>query len=135
MKNITTHGFIVLVVSMIVVVSFQVISYQNDIQDKIVLEKNRIALKNLIADNTAYTKQVGNYLSGIIKQTYFLVNTSDTTKQLANATNQTNALVKFLTDNFGANSDYLERENFQYKQANDTFAMMKEIRDILKNQT
>ena len=46
---------------------------------------------------------------------------------LVNATNQTNSLVKFLSDNFGADSDYLVRENFQYQQANDTFAMVKQI--------
>ena len=46
---------------------------------------------------------------------------------LVNATNQTNSLVKFLSDNFGADSDYLIRENFQYQQANDTFAMVKQI--------
>jgi hypothetical protein len=134
LKNVTTHGFIFLVISMIVIITIQVLSWQSDIQDKKDLAKvqnsatiDRQSLKNLIADNGAYVKEVGNYLSGIIKQTYFLVNTTNTNEQLANATNQTNNLVKFLTDNFGANSDYLVRENFQYKQANDTFSMMKQI--------
>jgi len=44
---------------------------------------------------------------------------------LANGTNQTNTLVKFLTDNFGVNSGYIERENFQYGQANDTLKFLK----------
>ena len=47
-------------------------------------------------------------------------------KQLVNATNQTNTLVTFLTDNFGVNSGYLERENFQYGQANDTLKFLKQ---------
>jgi hypothetical protein len=29
---------------------------------------------------------------------------------------------KFLSDNFGADSNYLNRENFQYHQANKSFA-------------
>ena len=45
----------------------------------------------------------------------------DAIGQLSNNTNSTNTLLKFLTDNFGANSGYLEKETFQYKQANDTF--------------
>ena len=50
-----------------------------------------------------------------------------TEQRLIDATNDTNTLVKFLTDNFGAKSGYLERENFQYARANQTFEMIKQI--------
>ena len=47
------------------------------------------------------------------------------TNSQVNATNQTNTLVKFLSDNFGQNSDYLDRENYQYQQANKTYEFVK----------
>lgn len=50
-----------------------------------------------------------------------LLNTSESTA------NQTNTLLKFLTDNFGAESGYLEKENFQYKQANDTYTGVQKL--------
>jgi hypothetical protein len=40
---------------------------------------------------------------------------------IVNSTNETKALTSFLSENFGVDSDYLERENFQYGQANQTF--------------
>jgi len=43
-----------------------------------------------------------------------------------NQTNQTNTLLKFLVDNFGEESGYLDRENFQYGQANDTLKFLKQ---------
>lgn len=43
------------------------------------------------------------------------------TAQIVELANETKSLTKFLSDNFGATSGYLEREDFQYKQANDTF--------------
>ena len=45
---------------------------------------------------------------------------------LENATNQTNTLINYLTENFGSQSGYLERENFQYQQANRTFTFLEE---------
>ena len=60
-----------------------------------------------------------------------IANNTDTlinlTRHIENGTNQTNTLVKFLTDNFGSQSGYLERENFQYQRANQTFEMIKQI--------
>jgi predicted PurR-regulated permease PerM len=53
---------------------------------------------------------------------------------ILNSSNQTNTLVKFLSDNFGEHSDYIDRENFQYQQANETFRMIKEIRNNLSSQ-
>ena len=58
-----------------------------------------------------------------------------TTNELANNTNTTNTFLKFLTDNFGKDSGYLEREDFQYQQANDTYKFAKELLDLEKNRT
>lgn len=43
---------------------------------------------------------------------------TETVAQQVNLTNSTNTLLKYLTDNFGAQSGYLERENFQYAADN-----------------
>ena len=43
---------------------------------------------------------------------------------IVDSTNETKALTSLLSENFGADSDYLERENFQYGQANQTFAWL-----------
>lgn len=40
--------------------------------------------------------------------------------QLIQNTENVTDLVLFLSENFGAESDYLEKENFQYRQANNT---------------
>ena len=48
-----------------------------------------------------------------------------------NQTNQTNTLLNYLTDNFGVNSGYIERENFQYGQAN---ATLKFLKQAIRNQ-
>lgn len=47
--------------------------------------------------------------------------------------NQTNTLLKFLVDNFGSQSGYLEKENFQYDQANKTFDNTNKTLGILNN--
>lgn len=47
--------------------------------------------------------------------------------------NQTNTLLKFLADNFGSQSGYLEKENFQYGQANRTFENTNKTLGILSN--
>ena len=126
MKNLTTHGFAILVVSMVIVVTFQAMNfvdtlrYQRDTADaQKAAMIDRQSLKNLVSNNDLYDKQLGYYLTRLIN----------------NNTNQTNTLVKFLVDNFGENSGYIERENFQYKQANDTYVILKEIRNLLGNQT
>jgi len=126
MKNLTTHGFAILVVSMVIVVTFQAmnfvdtIRYQKDTADaQKAAMIDRQSLKNLVSNNDLYDKQLGYYLTRLIN----------------NNTNQTNTLVKFLVDNFGENSGYIERENFQYKQANDTYTILKEIHSLLGNQT
>ena len=58
--------------------------------------------------------------------------------EIVNGTNQTNTLVSFLSDNFGSGSGYLEKENFQYLQANKTFDyLVKSLinqKDIIINQ-
>ena len=46
---------------------------------------------------------------------------------IINATKHTDTFIKFLSDNFGSQSDYLQKENFQYAQANKTFEMIKQI--------
>lgn len=52
-----------------------------------------------------------------------------------NSSNITSTLISYLVSNFGENSGYLERENFQYQQANETANAVKELVNILNNQT
>ena len=51
------------------------------------------------------------------------------------ATNSTTTLLNYLVANFGEKSGYLEKENFQYQQANETANAVKELVNILNNQT
>lgn len=101
---------------MIIVVAFQILNtvnnnnYQADNeQARKQATLDRQSLRNLVHNNDVYARQLGTYLTTLIQ----------------NSTNQTNTLLNFLVDNFGENSGYIERENFQYQQANDTFAFLK----------
>ena len=45
---------------------------------------------------------------------------------------ETNRLTKFLSDNFGSESGYIEKENLQYNQTNQTFHILKNMIDEIK---
>ena len=55
-------------------------------------------------------------------------------REVGNSSNSTSTLITYLVSNFGENSGYIERENFQYQQANDTANAVKHILNLL-NQT
>lgn len=102
---------------MIIVVGFQIMDTVNNTKYQADNEAarnqataDRTSLKNLINNNDVYTKQLGAYITSLIQ----------------NSTNQTTTLIKLLTDNFGANSGYIERENFQYNQANQTYMFLQQ---------
>lgn len=46
---------------------------------------------------------------------------------LIDAVNNVSTTTEYLANNFGQSSDYLARENFQYDQANATYALMNKI--------
>lgn len=66
-----------------------------------------------------------------------LVNTTNDLRILLPVLNESinnvTASIVYLSENFGQGSDYLERENFQYQQANDTHKILQEIRGILNS--
>ena len=45
---------------------------------------------------------------------------------------ETNRLTKFLSDNFGSESGYIEKENIQHNQTNQTLHMLKNILNEIK---
>ena len=45
---------------------------------------------------------------------------------------ETNELTKFLSDNFGNESGYIEKENLQYNQTNQTFHILKNMANEIK---
>jgi len=69
----------------------------------------------------------------------FLTSIHDTHKvaellpNLTKAVDNVSKTTLFLSNNFGADSSYLARENFQYHQANSTFAKLNQTVSILEN--
>lgn len=51
---------------------------------------------------------------------------------ITNSVNNVTAATNFLAQNFGPDTGYIERENFQYKQANETSGIIKEMREQLR---
>jgi hypothetical protein len=100
--------------------------YINEVKNQSELNAQKINQTVAQLTNDAETNNIrGNTTFYLLKAT--LDKTDRNYVALINATNQTNTLVKFLSDNFGENSDYLDKENFQYQQANDTFDIVKQI--------
>jgi len=110
---------------------FSYFSYTTQIADQYRMSTNRTATE-LITLTTAIhdSDNIRNNQTKNLLQTQNL-KADRNYLALANGTNQTNTLVRFLTDNFGVNSGYIERENFQYAQANDTLKFLKQS---LRNQ-
>ena len=99
--------------------------------------------------------------SAHLNQTQYILNetlskANENYQTVLHALNDSNTFIKFLSDNFGEESDYLKKENFQYAQANQSTAYekqqlanqakglqnqkivmdnIKDILDILKNGT
>ena len=100
---------------------YSYVAFSNKVNENITIE-----IKNLIkaidrsdqTDDNRTEYLLNRTVAASIRNYIQLV---DTTKQVINGTNATNTLVKFLSDNFGSQSGYLERVDFQYQQANDTF--------------
>ena len=94
-----------------------------------------LALQGLILSYQNYTTQVRDQILLSNNDTINAAKNNTDTIQLGiiNSTNNTATLINYLTSNFGADSGYLEREEFQYKQANDTANTVKEILRSLNN--
>lgn len=109
--HITTANMIFILTLFIIILqglNLSYLNYTSQVRDQFLLANNRTV--------TAANK-----------------NTELVQNKIDNSTNQTTTLIKYLTDNFGAQSGYLEREEFQYQQANDTANAVKEILRSLNN--
>jgi hypothetical protein len=51
---------------------------------------------------------------------------------ITNSVNNVTNATMFLAENFGPDTGYLERENFQYGQANQTFEIAQQIKEMLR---
>lgn len=107
----------------------------SDIQNQTAQRNMKIfgALFIKIANNTETTVNNTNAIVSLVKKLddrAVVQNAyrNETQTKLDDAINQTNTLVKFLSDNFGAKSGYLERENFQYAQNNQSINDIKLIK-------
>lgn len=111
--HITTANMIFGVVLIILALQGLILSYQNyttQVRDQVLLSNNDTIIA---AKNNTDIIQIG----------------------IRNSTNNTATLINYLTANFGENSGYLEREEFQYQQANDTAQAVQDILKILNNQS
>lgn len=72
-------------------------------------------------------------------QTNELVNATNDLKDIipdaASAINNVTSAINFLAKNFGPDTGYIERENFQYGQSNSTANDVKEIKELIINLT
>lgn len=140
----TTNIIIMLEVAILIMVgaTFSYFQYVEQVADQYRITTNNTATKlveltTAIHNSDNIRENQTKYLLGIAVN-----NSYANYLQLVNATNQTNTLLQFLTDNFGANSGYLERENFQYSQENETHDYIhqalenqQDITELIKNQT
>lgn len=101
----------------------KIIDNQNENSERISESQEQIRKTQEIQNKTNQRNLIvyGQLFLKIANNTDSLVNL---TKTLNNNTNQNNQLIQFLSDNFGSQSGYLERENFQYGRANQTFDMI-----------
>ena len=111
--------------------TFSYFSYTTQIADQYRASTNRTATELITLTTTIHDSD--NIRNNQTKHLLQMQNLKADRNYLAlvNSTNQTNSLVQFLSDNFGANSDYLDRENFQYAQAN---ATLKFLKQAIRNQ-
>lgn len=104
----------------------KIIDNQNENSEKINQTQQEIINTQNLQNKTNQRNLIvyGQLFLKIANNTDSLVNLTTT---LNNNTNQNNQLIQFLSDNFGSQSGYLERENFQYDRANQTFEMIEAL--------
>ena len=100
---------IMLIVVVFIALGFIQILFQNNLQS------------TLNQSQANFDKMVQT--QGIINKTLGQINV---------VSNETRTLTSFLANNFGSDSGYIERENFQYSQANDTHKILTGIKEILR---
>lgn len=83
------------------------------------------------AEITREQNQTAELMPGFIRSLNDTAFVAKILPDLIRNTENVTDLVTFLAENFGANSGYIERENFQYLQANNTASNVTEIMRII----
>lgn len=117
----------VMLAVLIVWVGYLTADIQYNRQLSLVNQQNLIDITNSTNENSKFLAESQNRTKTILPP--FLQSIKDTHRvaefmpRLVEVVNNTARATQFLADNFGADSHYLDRENFQYHQANSSFAV------------
>lgn len=145
MAYITILILVSLVFNGLIFISLQLTFLDNKDQANRTSEIRNAQIKEIQAEQNQ-TQELLPIFFRQFNQTDLLVNLTNqvlnNTAESRNAANETRVLIKFLVDNFGSQSGYLEAENFQYGQANKTYVYLQQsltnqekIIGMLLNQT
>ena len=98
----------------------------NRTEQFVALSKLQLENQNITLENQRLIKENQDYIKNITTTNLNL------TRHNKAVLDETNVLTKFLSDNFGSQSGYIEKENLQYNQTNQTFHILKNMIDEIK---